>query len=98
MSTEEKDVKTARATIFNGKREAFQTQWIRFRAYAKIARFLKVINDTPEPDLPSNQTAANALTGTDESAKRRKAATARNDSAILNLTLAFETNKMIAII
>ena len=98
MNSSEKDTKTVRVPIFNGKLEAFQTQWVRFRAYAKLGGFLKAISESPEPDLPNNQNEADNPTGTDEEIKKMKAAVDRNDSAMASLTLAFETDELIAMI
>ena len=98
MNSSEKDTKTVSVPIFNGKHEAFQTWWVRFRAYAKLSRFLKAIGENPEPDLPNNQNEADNLTGNNNETKKKKAAVDCNNLAIASLTLAFETEDMIAII
>ena len=98
MSKEQSESKAVRVPTFNGEKEQFQTWWIRFRAYAKVAKFTKALGTTPEPDLPTSQAEADALTGNSTETKNKLAAVDRNDDAMANLTLAFTTNEMISMI
>jgi len=98
MSKEQEDSKTVRVPTFNGEKGLFQTWWIRFRAYAKVAGFIKALETTPENDLPGNQIEADALTGNDDDTKKKLAAVKRNDAAMANLTLAFTSDELIALI
>ena len=98
MSISERDSKTVRVPSFNGKNEAFQICWVRFKAHGKMTRFVKALEETPETDLPSNHNEVENLIGTDDDAKKKKKAADRNDSAMASLTLAFETDELIAMI
>ena len=98
MSSENNDSKSARVHAFNGKKELFQTWWIRFRACAKVAGFTKALGAEPEEDLPESQIAAEALTGTDAETKKKQAAVTRNDATMANFTLAFATDELIGMI
>jgi len=98
MSKEKSESKAVWVPTFNGDKGLFQTWWIRFRAYAKVAKFTKALGTEPEPDLPASQAEAEALTGSSEETKKKLAAVDRNDDAMANLTLAFTTDELISMI
>jgi len=98
MSLENTENKTVRVPTFNGSEDTYQAWWIRFRAYAKIAGFIKAIGNTPEPDLPTNQEEVDLLVGNDNATKVKLAAIHRNDMAIASLTLAFTSDELINMI
>lgn len=98
MSSETNENKTVRVPTFNGDEDKYQSWWIRFKAYAKVAGFSAAISTDPEVDLPANQAEVNSLTGSDEDTKRKLAAVSRNDTAMANLTLAFTSDELLRMI
>ena len=86
MNTSEKEIKTSRVSMINGKREAFQTWQAWFRAHGKMSGFTKTLK------LSSNQNDVENLTGTDDATKKKNTVADCNDSAMASLTLAFETD------
>ena len=90
--------KTIRIPIFDKKEENFQTWQVRFRANRKLSGFIKALEEIPDPDLLSNQAEVEALTGTDDDTKSKRAAVKRNDLAIASLILVFSTDELVAMI
>ena len=90
--------KSVRVPVFDRQDKSFQKWCMRFRAYTRIAGFIKAIKVNLETDLPSNQAEVDMLKGSRDKAKKKKAATNRNNSAIASLILAFITDKLINII
>ena len=60
---------------------------MRFKAHSKLAGFSKTLKDTPEDDLPNDQDEADALTGTESDAQKKKKTFDRNDKALSSSTL-----------
>ena len=98
MSSSDKDTKTVRVLIFNGKYKAFQTWWVQFRAYGKMSRFIKALEEIPETDLLSIQNEVKNLTEIDDTTKKKKVAANHNDLAMASLTLTFKIDKLIIMI
>jgi hypothetical protein len=79
----------------NGKQEQYQIFNTRFNAFAKMKEFGQAMDcKAVDPDLP---TAAVNTTGTAYTAKE-KAAIRRNDKAMYNYTLAFQTEACMGMI
>ena len=80
---------------FNGKQEQYQIFNTRFKAFAKMKEFGQAVDcKGVDPDLP---TAAVNATGTAYT-KEEKLAIRRNDKAMYNYTLAFQTEACMGMI
>jgi hypothetical protein len=80
-------MKSVKVPTFNGKKEAFQTWWIRFKAFANAYGFLPALSAKAEKDLPTaedNEVEINV---------DQQAAVKRNNMAVYYLTLAFTTDE-----
>jgi hypothetical protein len=80
-------MKSVKVPTFNGKKEAFQTWWIRLKEFANANDFLPALSAEAEKNL---------LTTEDNIAEidvDQQAAVKRNNMAIYNLTLAFTTDE-----
>ena len=65
MSIENNETKTARVPTFDGDKSNYQMWWVRFKVYAKVSGFKKVLNIVVELDLLVSQAEVEALVGTD---------------------------------
>jgi len=70
------------------------------KAFATMYKFEKALADTADTDLPGTETDALALdeTSTDATVKAQLAAYKRNQVAMANLTMAFQTNGLLALL
>jgi hypothetical protein len=80
-------MKSVKVPSFNGKRDSFQTWWIRFTAYADAYGFLSALSSKPEEYLPETSTC-NDTDNSEQTAARN-----RNKMAVYYLTLAFTTDE-----
>jgi hypothetical protein len=81
-------MKSVKVPTFNGKKEAFQTWWIRFKAFANAYGFLPALSAKAEKDLPTTEDNE-AEINVDQ-----QAAVKRNNMALYCLTLAFTTDEV----
>ena len=87
---------TFKIPAFDGKEEKFSMWWQRFKAFAALKRFIQAIQDTPEQDLPDDETVV--LDQSNEKEKLMIAARERNATAMAALTMAFVTPKLMMIV
>ena len=85
VSTSEK---TLKLPSFDGKPESFQVWWIQFVAFATVHKFIQVVKETQEADLPASH---DEVVGTDVAGKKKEAARWCNNMAMANFTMAFTT-------
>ena len=86
--------KSVRLPAFDGKDEDFELWWVRFKAYARVYKFVQALDNKPEPNLPVRQDAV--LDETED--KAAIAARNRNDIAVANFTLAFTTSDLVNLV
>jgi hypothetical protein len=80
--------KTIPLPTFDGESKNFQLWWTRFKAYAAVKKFDQAIKETAESSLPTVE-ATDGNTTADQ-----HAALERNILAIANLTMAFQTERL----
>jgi hypothetical protein len=80
-------MKSVMVPTFNGKKEAFQTWWIRFKAFANADNFLSALSAKAEKNLPTTE-ENKAVIDVDQ-----QAAVKRNNMVVYYLTLAFTTDE-----
>jgi hypothetical protein len=85
--TQDSNMKSVKVPSFNGKKEGFQTWWIRFRAFANAFGFLPALSATAEDDLPVTEDPGEGETDVQLAARKR------NKSAVYYLTLTFTTDE-----
>lgn len=88
--------KSLKLPTFNGEKEDFAVFWMRFSAYATVYDFVMTLVKGGEPDLPAS--ADEQLDPTKDADKKKIAARKRNNVAIANMTMAFSTQAMLALI
>ena len=81
---------------FDGKEENFSMWWTRFQAFAMVKNFSEALE--LDPDLPSSKTAADALDATKATNKPALKAVKRNNVAMAQFTMAFETQGLLTMI
>jgi hypothetical protein len=80
-------MKSVKVPTVNGKKEAFQTWWMRFKALANAYGFLPALSAKAEKDLPTTEDNE-AEINVDQ-----QAAVKRNNMAVYYLTLALTTDE-----
>ena len=81
---------------FNGAHKDFQVYWTRFMAFAAVYRFTQALGDTAEADLPTSD--SEVLDPNDAGDKKKIAARARNNKAMANLTMSFQSEQLMGLI
>ncbi len=81
---------------FTGEQSRFQVWWMRFRAYAAMAKFVQAIGKTREANLPNNEDADLDLD--DDAQKAQDDARKRNLHAMACYTMAFTTDSLMAML
>ena len=89
----EKILTSARIPSFDGEEENFQVWWTRFQAFARVKRFEKALK--VDADLPGTQAELDALDPKKVADKAGIRAGLRNDTAVAQLTMAFQTAGLI---
>ena len=90
------DVSTSiRLPTFNGKEENFAMWWIKFQAFATVKNFREALSD--DNDMPLSQAVANGLDTKDSKNKPALKAVTRNNVAMAQLTMAFETQALLSL-
>ena len=95
MSDETSD-RSAKLPLFDGKKGKFQMWWTRFQAYARVHKFTKALRPGGEPDLPDKEDED--IPDSDSKKSEKEAARKRNDMAVANLTMAFQTDKLLGLV
>ena len=80
---------SVRIPSFDGDEENFQVWWTRFQAFARVNRFEKALK--VDADLPGTQAELDALDPKTNGDKLGIRAGLRNDTAVEQLTMAFQT-------
>ena len=92
MDNDNAVIKTAKVPQFDSAKSNFQLFWMQFSAYAMLQRFVAVLKEVAEPDLPDNEEEATSDT------PAHKAARKRNFMAMYNFTLAFSTEALLSLL
>ena len=89
--------KSVKLPSFDGTHDAFQRWWMRFKAYARVHKFVQALMpEAGDPDLPAND--ADALDADAAVAALQTAAKRRNDIAMAQFTMAFVTDSELSMI
>jgi hypothetical protein len=88
--------KSVRLPSFSGLRKDFQTWWIRFVAYTNVCKFLAALKNGGEASMPSSD--AVVIDMTSDAGKMIAAVKERNELAMSNLTMLFETENLFGLI
>ena len=87
--------KSVTLPTFNGKDEAFQVWWTKFRAFATAKGFVAALTGAEKGDLP--MTEAQALDKTDAAEKKKIKARERNSLAMAYMLQAFKADADISL-
>ena len=88
--------KTARIPTFDGTHAKFQMWWTRMKAYAALRGYAQTLKATKERDMPQGETTAIDLST--ETGKKQAAAKKRNALAMANMTMAFTSEGLMALV
>jgi hypothetical protein len=88
--------KSVRLPTFDSTVEKFQIFWMRFKAYAKLYKFLQALTIGGETHLPA--TDATTIDLTTDAVMLQAAAKKRNEIAIANFTMAFTSEGTISLV
>ena len=86
---------TMKAPSFDGKKESFQMFWIRFDAFANVKNFERALMN--DKDMPASAADVLLLDENDANDKKAFAAVKRNKVAWAQMTLALNTEALLAI-
>ena len=96
MADQPNSVRTTRyAPVFAGKAEEFQIWWTRFKAFASVQGFASALSDQAESDLPATEATPLA---TGDAGDNQRATIKRNNLAVANLTMAFQTDALMGLV
>jgi hypothetical protein len=91
------ETKSVKLPAFDGTHDGFQKWWMRFKAYARVHKFVQSIQQgTGDPDLPVAD--ASSLSVDADVANLQTLAKKRNDIAMAQFTMAFTTDSDLAMI
>ena len=91
------ETKSVKLPAFDGTHEGYQRWWMRFRAYARVNKWVQALTPgTGDPDLPGSD--AEALDNNVDIAASQTLAKKRNDIAMAQFTMAFTTDSELSMV
>ena len=96
MATTLDSKKSVRLPTFDGKKENYQYWWWCFKSYAGMYGFAACLKTTAETHLPN--TEDEVLDGESTQGKQKINARRRNQAAIANLSLSFDSEQLMSFV
>ena len=97
MAVTDAETKSVKLPAFDGTHDGYQKWWMRFKAYARVHKWVQALAPgTGDPDLPATEAAV--LDADIEVAAAQTLAKKRNDIAMAQFTMAFTTESEIRMV